>query len=114
MQASAADGTLTFTTVFPGCYSGRMPHLHFEVYRSLASATSSAAKLRTSQTALPTDVCQTVYGTAAGYSASVANLSRISFAGDNVFSDGTSTEMATLTGSVAAGYAATLTVPIAA
>lgn len=49
-----------------------------------------------------------------GYSQSVANLAQISFATDNVFSDGTTLEMASLSGSVAAGYAASLTVGIAA
>jgi protocatechuate 3,4-dioxygenase beta subunit len=36
VQGADADGNLAFTTVFPGCYDGRMPHVHFEVYRSLA------------------------------------------------------------------------------
>ncbi|MFH7042453.1 intradiol ring-cleavage dioxygenase [Paucibacter sp. JuS9] len=112
VQVTGSDGTVTFTTVFPGCYDGRMPHMHFEVYRSSAAATSFSNKLKTSQVAFPTDVCSTVYSSASGYSASVSNLARISFASDNVFSDGYSTQLATLTGSVAAGYAATLTVGI--
>jgi hypothetical protein len=42
----------------------------------------------------------------------VTNLSQISFATDNVFSDGTATEMATVTGSVASGYTIALSVGI--
>ena len=114
VQVTGSGGTVTFTTVFPGCYDGRMPHMHFEVYKSANSASSYSNKLRTSQLAFPTDICATVYGTAAGYGASVANLQRISFATDNVFSDGVASQMATVTGSVAQGYAATLTVGIAA
>lgn len=112
VQVTGSGGTVTFTTVFPGCYDGRMPHMHFEVYRSSAAATSFSNKLKTSQIAFPTDVCSTVYNSASGYSASVSNLARISFASDNVFSDGYSSQLAALTGSVAAGYAATLTVGI--
>lgn len=113
VQETDSAGQVTFSTIFPGCYSGRMPHIHFEVYRSLATATGSTSKLKTSQLAFPTDVCQTVYATT-GYEASVTNLSRISFATDNVFSDGVSLQTATITGSVADGLLAELTVGIAA
>lgn len=114
VQVTGSDGTVSFNTIFPGCYDGRMPHMHFEVYRTSAAATSYTNKLKTSQVAFPTDVCSTVYNNASGYSASVSNLARISFASDNVFSDGYSTQLATVTGSVAAGYVATLTVGISA
>ena len=114
LQESGTGGTVTFTTIFPGCYSGRMPHIHFEVYRNANSAASYSNKLKTSQIALPVDVCTTVYNSAAGYGASVANLNQTSFATDNVFSDGVTTQLATMSGSVAAGYAALLTVGISA
>jgi protocatechuate 3,4-dioxygenase beta subunit len=114
VQETDANGQVTFTTVFPGCYAGRMPHIHFEVYRSLATATSSTSKIKTSQMAFPVAECSTVYSTASGYSASVSNLNQISFATDNVFSDGVTLQMASLSGSVAAGYTAALTVGIAA
>lgn len=48
------------------------------------------------------------------YAARGQNTSVTSFSADNVFSDGTSYQMATLTGAVATGYTATLTVGIAA
>ena len=108
VQATGSDGIATFTTIFPGCYSGRMPHIHIEVYRSETTATSYTNKLKTTQLAFPTDVCTTVYSTASGYSASVSNFQQISFATDNVFSDGTSTEMATVTGNVTDGYTVAL------
>jgi len=112
VQETDSDGVATFTTIFPGCYSGRMPHMHFEVYRSLSTALSYTNKLRTSQIAFPTDVCSTVYASATGYSASVANFAAISFSSDNVFSDGYSTQLATVSGDVAGGYSATLQVGI--
>ncbi len=113
VQATASDGTATFTTIFPGCYSGRMPHLHFEVYRSTNTASSWSNKLKTSQIAFPNDVSTTVYASS-GYTGSASNLAQISFSSDNIFSDGYSTQLATVTGSVSAGYVATLRVGIAA
>lgn len=110
VQATDSSGTATFTTIFPGCYSGRMPHIHFEVYRSVNTATSADNKLLTSQMAFPTDVCEAVYDNASGYSASVNNLAQISFASDNVFSDGHDTQMLSITGDVSNGYVATITV----
>jgi protocatechuate 3,4-dioxygenase beta subunit len=112
VQETDANGLVTFTTIFPACYSGRMPHIHIEVYRSETTATSYTNKLKTTQLAFPVDVCTTVYSTATGYSASVTNFAEISFATDAVFSDGTSTEMSTVTGSVADGYVVALQVGI--
>jgi protocatechuate 3,4-dioxygenase beta subunit len=113
LQVTDSLGRATFTTVFPGCYPGRMPHIHFEVYRNLATATGSANQLKTSQLAFPVTTCQEVYATS-GYGASVANLAQMSFADDNVFSDGTSLQMGAMTGNKSIGYAAALTVGIAA
>ena len=113
VQTTDSSGTLTFTTIFPGCYSGRWPHIHFEVYPSLATATSVSHMVKTSQIAMPAASCSTVYATS-GYSASVSNFSQISLASDNVFSDGATLETPTITGSVSAGYALALTVGIAA
>ena len=113
VQETDANGEATFTTIFPGCYSGRMPHMHFEVYPSLALATTAANKVKTSQLSFPVATCSEVYASS-GYEASVSNLARISFASDNVFSDGTSLQIATISGSVSAGYTASLDVAIAA
>lgn len=115
VQVTDAAGEVTFTTVFPGCYSGRWPHMHFEIYPSLASATSGSNDVKTSQLALPAAACNQVYGVAEGYSASVSNFAAISLASDNVFSDdGAASQLATVTGSVADGFVASLTVGIAA
>jgi hypothetical protein len=74
-------------------------------------ASSCRYRLATSQLALPQDACQAVYATD-GYSASVRNLAQTSLATDNVFRDGYASQLATVTGSVSAGYAATLSVPV--
>jgi len=111
VQETDADGAVTFKSIFPGCYSGRWPHIHFEVFESLEAATAASGKVATSQLALPKAPCDEVYATT-GYESSVRNLSQISLATDNVFSDGATTETPTVTGNVNAGYAASLTVGV--
>lgn len=111
VQVADAAGKVSFQSIVPACYSGRWPHVHFEVYASQAEATSSGNAVRTTQLALPKDMCDTVYATA-GYEQSVRNLSGVTLDSDNVFSDGHDLQVATVTGSVAAGYAAALAVPL--
>jgi protocatechuate 3,4-dioxygenase beta subunit len=111
VQATGADGTAVFQTIYPGCYAGRVPHIHFEVYRSTTTATNWNNKLRTSQLCFPSDANTAVYATS-GYGQSAANNSAISLSSDGIFSDGYATQLATVTGSVSAGYVATLRVGI--
>jgi protocatechuate 3,4-dioxygenase beta subunit len=107
VQATDARGDVTFTTIFPGCYPGRWPHMHYEVYPSLAQATSFRSNILTSQIALPEPICDAVYSTR-GYEGSAASFSALSLASDLVFRDGWSHEMATVSGSSARGYVASL------
>lgn len=112
-----ANGQVTFTTIFPGCYAGRWPHIHFEVFSSLATATSGRYATLISQLAMPSAICSTVYSTASGYSSSLTNLSGVSIARDNVFGDNSAAQIAqqtpTMSGSVDAGYTATGVIGIA-
>jgi protocatechuate 3,4-dioxygenase beta subunit len=111
-QEVDAGGTATFTSIFPACYSGRWPHVHFEVYGSLSDATSSGPIVKTSQIALPKEACEAVYATA-GYEQSVSNLSRVSLAGDMVFGDdGGIHQLATMSGDADGGYVAALTIGV--
>jgi protocatechuate 3,4-dioxygenase beta subunit len=111
LQPADANGKLAFTSIFPGAYSGRWPHIHFEVYPSVDEATAAGSKLVTSQIALPEDVSRLVYA-AAGYDQSVQNLSQTSLSSDMVFSDGYSTQLATATGSVDEGITIALNVGV--
>lgn len=111
VQAADANGVVTFQSIFPGCYAGRWPHIHFEVYPTVAAAASVSNKVATSQIALPKASCDLVYATS-GYETSIRNLGSVTLASDNVFSDGSALELATVTGSAAAGFTATLTVAI--
>ncbi|HEY4239204.1 MAG TPA: intradiol ring-cleavage dioxygenase [Kofleriaceae bacterium] len=111
VQVTDDNGQVTFTSIFPACYSGRWPHIHFEVYASVDEATNGSAKVAVSQLAMPKATCDVVYATT-GYSASVTNLAQITLATDNVFSDGATLQIPAIAGSVSAGYAATLTAAI--
>ena len=64
VQEADADGWLEFTTIFPAAYSGRWPHIHFEVYpspstRPPARRTSCAPP----SSRFPEDACDEVYAT---------------------------------------------------
>ena len=93
------------------CYSGRWPHVHFDVYPSVTDATKATNKLATSQIALPQDVCESVYATR-GYEQSVSNLSRVSLKSDMVFSDGVANQTPSMTGNAASGYVSSLVVGV--
>jgi protocatechuate 3,4-dioxygenase beta subunit len=118
VQVTDANGQVTFTTIFPACYSGRYPHIHFEIYPSLAAATSYASSVLISQMALPSDICQTVYNSATGYTQSITNFAAVSTSSDNVFGDNTAAQLAqqtpALAGSVAAGYTGTILIGVGA
>jgi protocatechuate 3,4-dioxygenase beta subunit len=112
VQEADANGQVTFTSIFPGAYSGRWPHIHFEVFESMSNATSAGQVLAVSQIALTQAACDDVYATP-GYEASVANMKRTSLQSDNVFrDDGGIHQLATMTGSAAAGYTAGLNVTV--
>ncbi len=111
VQPTNQLGTATFTTVFPGAYPGRWPHIHFEVYPSLAKATTSKNKIATSQLALPDKGCQEVYALD-GYEASREFFEPGGLSRDGVFRDGAALQMATMTGNAKDGFVVKLTVAI--
>jgi len=112
VQVVDGSGRVTFTSVFPACYTGRWPHIHFEVYPDVASITDSTNAIATSQVALPEGVAATVYALD-GYAGSTANLAQVSLGSDNVFSDDSgASQLATVTGDAGSGYAVALTVRV--
>lgn len=115
MQASDADGVVRFTTIVPGCYGGRAPHVHIEAFESLDAATSGHASLLVSQLAFTEEECAKVYQASSDYGSSLANLSRWPAARDFAFSGPEEERMAQtiqLSGSPEKGYAGTATVTL--
>jgi len=109
VQVVGDDGTVTFSSIFPACYTGRWPHIHFEVYPSVDDITDSTKAIATSQVAVPQDACTTVYALPE-YAGSSATLAQVTLDSDNVFGDdGGALQLATVTGDATAGYAVALT-----
>jgi protocatechuate 3,4-dioxygenase beta subunit len=103
IQTTDASGRVTFTTVFPGWYQGRATHIHVQV-----KVNGSAVKV--TQIAFPESIIAAVYASGV-YAAKGQNPT--SNASDMVFSDGVSSELATITGGDAtSGYTASFTVGV--
>ncbi|OZD07950.1 3,4-dioxygenase subunit beta [Rhodococcus sp. 06-235-1A] len=112
IQAANSDGTVTFETIVPGCYSGRWTHMHFEVYPDAASATNADNAIATSQVAFPQDILDAIYQLDS-YPNSAKNLAQLgSLDNDNVFGDGYDLEMGTFSGDPTSGYVGSLAVAI--
>lgn len=112
-----AEGKATFKTIFPGCYRGRYPHMHFEVYPSLAQATSYQHRILTSQLAMPEATCHAVYAASPAYAASVPAFAGIPLARDGIFANNTPAQLAAqtpeLAGSPAEGYRGSVVIGLA-
>jgi protocatechuate 3,4-dioxygenase beta subunit len=102
LQTTDANGAATFQTIYPGWYQGRATHIHVEVF-------VNAALVKTTQIAFPESESAAVYSTGV-YASRGRNPT--SNASDNVFSDGTQYELATLSGSATSGYTAALTIGV--
>jgi protocatechuate 3,4-dioxygenase beta subunit len=111
VQEAGGDGRLAFDSIFPGAYTGRWPHVHFEVYANVDDATGGGSPIATSQLALPEDTCAAVYAEA-GYDQSVPNLAQTSLQTDMVFSDGVDQQLPEISGDVSGGLTAALTIPV--
>lgn len=117
VQVTDAQGQVTFTTIFPACYDGRWPHMHFEVFSSLSNALSGRYAVLTSQFAMPSAVCAAVYADTTTYPSSTGTFARVSLSSDNVFGDNSSAQIAQQTpsfsGSPSSGYTATALIGVA-
>ena len=117
VQVTDANGEVTFTTIFPAAYSGRYPHMHFEIFSSLANATGGRFAVLTSQLAMPTAACTVVFADTTTYPGSSTRFTQTAIGNDNVFGDNTAAQIAqqtpTLTGDPTNGYVGTAIIGIA-
>jgi protocatechuate 3,4-dioxygenase beta subunit len=117
VQVTDANGEVTFTTIFPAAYSGRYPHMHFEVFSSLANATGGRYSVLTSQLAMPATACTAVFADTTTYPGSATRFTQTAIGNDNVFGDNTAAQIAqqtpTLTGNPTNGYIGSAIIGIA-
>ncbi|GEP51541.1 hypothetical protein FNO01nite_22130 [Flavobacterium noncentrifugens] len=99
-QTANTNGLVRFTSIFPGWYTGRATHIHVHVYN--AAGTS----LLVTQIAFPEGTNSAVNlvnaSTANGYTKGMTGYTYN--ASDNVFSDGVTNELSSISGSVADGF----------
>ena len=118
LQTTNAKGQAQFTTIVPGCYGGRSPHIHFEVYASMDAAAKGERPLLSSQFLIPNAVCNAVYADRSLYAGSTENLGRYPATQDWIFGDNHAADLAAMTldatGSAPRGYDARVTAAIAA
>ena len=111
MQAADANGVVTFTSIYPGLLLRTLAAHSLRGLSEPRAATAVKNKIATSQIAMPLASNNLVYATS-DYASSARNQSQITLATDNVFSDGASLELATVTGDVTNGMTAALTVAV--
>jgi protocatechuate 3,4-dioxygenase beta subunit len=108
------DGTVSFMTIFPGCYPVRYPHIHLEIYPSLAAALDYKRRILTSQLAMPANTCRAVYESDPAYRVSLVNFPRLQLDRDMVFAKSTPKQRAAQTlvisGDSEKGYQGNVTV----
>jgi len=103
IQTTDANGTVTFTTIYPGWYQGRATHIHVE-------ATVNGRSVKVSQMAFPESVNNTVH--AAGVYAS-RGANPMANASDGIFADSLASELVTPSGSVSSGFVAAFQLGVA-
>lgn len=103
-QITDSNGEVNFTTIFPGWYSGRICHIHFQVRTSSSYAVVS-------QMAFDTAIKNGIY--AANSSIYTKGADPMTFSSDNIFSDGYSLQLCTLTQNSDGSYDGYLEVAVA-
>lgn len=109
-QVTDSNGQVGFTSIFPGWYQSRATHIHVHIYNA------SGKSLLVTQIGFPEGSSSAVAlvnaSAANGYTKGMTGYTYN--ANDNVFADSEDTEIGSVTGSVAAGYALTHTIVVSA
>jgi protocatechuate 3,4-dioxygenase beta subunit len=109
-QVTNSDGQVSFVSIFPGWYQSRATHIHVHIY------SASGSSLLVTQIGFPESSNSAVVlvnaSTANGYTKGMSGYTYN--ASDSVFTDSIDNEIATVTGSVADGYALTHTIVVSA
>lgn len=105
-QVTDSNGLVSFTSIFPGWYTSRATHIHVHIYDS------SGNSLLVTQIAFPegTDSAVVLANAAITYGYTKGMTGYTYNATDNVFSDGVTNEMSSVTGTVSEGFTLTHTI----
>ena len=105
-QVTDSNGLVTFKTIFPGWYQGRSTHIHAHIYDA------SGKSLLVTQIAFQDDLSIDVNsnGSQYGYTKGISGYTYNSR--DNVFADGVTREMSTVTGSMSDGFEMKITIRV--
>ncbi|MCZ4225338.1 intradiol ring-cleavage dioxygenase [Pedobacter rhodius] len=105
-QTTDANGLVTFTTIFPGWYSGRATHIHVHVF------SAAGTSLNVTQIAFP-EGAGTALALVNGYAKGMTGYTYNN--ADGIFSDDkTGVEIATVTGTLTTGFDLTFKVNVKA
>lgn len=108
-QFTDASGQVTFTTIYPGWYTGRAVHIHVKVriFDAFGNVTTEA----TTQLFFDDSTSDAVYANNSDYARSSSRDVRNT--GDNIFESENPALLVTLNGSATTGYTGTVSVGIA-
>lgn len=111
---SDSNGRLTFTTVYPGTYRGREPHIHFEVYPSLEDVKRASACILRSRILFPEATTREIYKSNLVYRPSLKQFDELVFGrpGTSPASATHATQIAMLSGVAKTAVRASITIPI--
>ncbi|VXB73846.1 conserved hypothetical protein [Flavobacterium sp. 9AF] len=109
-QFTDSNGFVSFTSIFPGWYTSRATHIHVHIYDNSGNSllVTQIAFPESANSAVVLANAATSYGYTKGMTGYTYNAT------DNVFSDGVTNEMATVSGSVSTGFILTHTIYVAA
>lgn len=117
VQITDSQGRLSFNTIVPGCYRGRFPHFHFEVFPSLAASADHRSRIQVSQLAVPRNVCVDAYAADESYADSRDNFSRMTLENDSVFKNNAPEQLEAMTieleGTPSTGYEGSIKIGVA-
>ena len=94
-QTTNADGVAAFTSIFPGWYPGRAPHIHAHIFDK------NGKSLLITQIAFPEEVTHKVYAQGVYKDHGLPDTSNTS---DNVFNGSLANEMASISGNETDGF----------
>lgn len=103
-QPTNKEGRVKFQGIFPGWYKGRAPHIHLKV------SDKDDNSLLVTQIAFPKNICDDVYTTATNFYKN-GKQDTIN-ENDEIFQDGSTSQLTKIEGNVSSGYTLTHTIAI--